>query len=199
MLIYVPPPSAAMRPVCGKDPARTIYSKKDLAKMKIIVFSDSHGNTGAISRALKKNADGLDMCVFLGDGTDDAEYALSSYPSVKRIIVSGNREEYFSSFFGLPYPIQEEFEIQGIRFLALHGHRPVNVKGGLGAAASYAASKGADVLLYGHTHIKNVTVIETASGKVRLINPGTCGSGHDLSYALLTIIDGVILCGFGEI
>ena len=74
----------------------------------------------------------------------------------------------------------------------------MNVKGSLVAAASYAASKGADVLLYGHTHIKDDRTVETASGSVRMINPGSAGRGSELSYALLTLMNGVLLCGFGE-
>lgn len=74
----------------------------------------------------------------------------------------------------------------------------MNVKGSLVAAASYAASKGADVLLYGHTHIKDDRTVETASGSVRMINPGSAGRGSEPSYALLTLMNGVLLCGFGE-
>ena len=107
--------------------------------MKIIVFSDSHGSPRALSRAIEKNIAGLDLCVFLGDGTDDAVLALEAYPSLPRIIVSGNREEYLSSFLTFPpFPFEAEFEEQSVKFLALHGHRPVNVKGSLVAAASYA-------------------------------------------------------------
>lgn len=167
--------------------------------MKIIVFSDSHGSPRALSRAIEKNIAGLDLCVFLGDGTDDAVLALEAYPSLPRIIVSGNREENLSSFLTFPpFPFEAEFEEQSVKFLALHGHRPVNVKGSLVAAASYAASKGADVLLYGHTHIKDDRTVETASGSVRMINPGSAGRGSEHSYALLTLMNGVLLCGFGE-
>ena len=90
--------------------------------MKIIVFSDSHGSPRALSRAIEKNITGLDLCVFLGDGTDDAVLALEAYPSLPRIIVSGNREEYLSSFLTFPpFPFEAEFEEQGVKFLALHG------------------------------------------------------------------------------
>ena len=79
----------------------------------------------------------LDLFVFLGDGTDDAVLALEAYPSLPRIIVSGNREEYLSSFLTFPpFPFEAEFEEQSVKFLALHGHRSVNVKGSLVAAAS---------------------------------------------------------------
>ena len=150
--------------------------------MKIIVFSDSHGSPRALSRAIEKNITGLDLCVFLGDGTDDAVLALEAYPSLPRIIVSGNREEYLSSFLTFPpFPFEAEFEEQGVKFLA-----------------SYAASKGADVLLYGHTHLTDDRTVEPASGSVRMIIPGSAGRGSEPSYALLTLMNGVLLCGFGE-
>lgn len=168
--------------------------------MKIIVFSDSHGDTKALTKALELNAKDLDLCVFLGDGTDDAEYALSAHPKVGRVIVSGNREEYFSSFLSASVPPREvEFEAGGIKFLAMHGHRPANVKNGLGGAAVYAAEKGADVVLYGHTHVKDDRVIEVGERKIRMINPGAAESGTDRSFALLNIENGILLCGFGKI
>lgn len=168
--------------------------------MKIIVFSDSHGDTKGLEKALRLNERGLDLCVFLGDGTDDAEYALSSYPNVGRVIVSGNREEYFSSFLSASVPPREiEFEAGGIKFLAMHGHRPANVKNGLGGAAKYAAEKGADVVLYGHTHVKEDRTIEVGEKKIRMINPGSAGSGTDRSFALINIENGMIVCGFGKI
>lgn len=168
--------------------------------MKIIVFSDSHGDPKALSAALEKNIAGLDLCVFLGDGTDDMEYALSAYPTLARVIVSGNREEYLTSFLSAAVPPREcEFEAGGLKFLALHGHRPANVKSGLGGTAKYAAAKGADVVLYGHTHIKDDRVIDAGDRKVRMINPGSAGRGSERSYALLNIENGILLCGFGVI
>lgn len=168
--------------------------------MKIIVFSDSHGDTKAFSKALELNAQGLDLCVFLGDGTDDAEFALLAYPKVGRLIVSGNREEYLSSFMSASVPPKEvEFEAGGIKFLAIHGHRPANVKNGLDKTANYAAKKGVDVVLYGHTHIKDDRVIEADGRKIRMINPGSVGSGTDRSFALLSIENGILLCKFGNV
>lgn len=164
--------------------------------MKIIVFSDSHGNSKAISRGLEMNARDLDMCVFLGDGTDDAEYALSAYPNVARVIVSGNREDGFSSFLSVQIPPREAlFEAGGIKFLAMHGHRPADVKNGLAGAAKYGAEMGADVILYGHTHVQNDQVIEVGERKIRMINPGSARK----SFALLDIVDGNVICGFGRV
>lgn len=168
--------------------------------MKIIVFSDSHGNYKALSRALELNAAGLSMCVFLGDGVDDIECALEAYPTLPRVIVAGNREDYYSVFTGSgDYPKECLFDAGGIKFLALHGHRPSNVKGGLGATAAYAASKGADVVLYGHTHIADDRTVDGGGRQIRMINPGSAGRGSEPSFALLNISDGFLICGFGKL
>lgn len=168
--------------------------------MKIIVFSDSHGDVKALSSALKKHHDGVDAFVFLGDGTDDAEYVLSDYPTLPRIIVAGNREDHMSAFLSAHVPPREAtFEAEGVRFLALHGHRPSDVKRGLDALAVYAAEMGVDVVLYGHTHKKSESVVEVGKKTVRMINPGSAGQGTDRSFALLNVIDGNVVCGFGKI
>lgn len=118
--------------------------------MKIIVFSDSHGSPRALSRAIEKNIAGLDLCVFLGDGTDDAVLALEAYPSLPRIIVSGNREENLSSFLTFPpFPFEAEFEEQSVKFLALHGTPPGECERLSRCRGIICRFKGTDVLLYG--------------------------------------------------
>lgn len=166
--------------------------------MKIIVFSDSHGYMAGMTRALRLNAD-ADLCVFLGDGTDDIEYVLENYPAMPRVIVAGNREQYFANFLGLgAQEYEASFEMGGVWFLAMHGHRPANVKNGVEGAAIYARSKGADVLLYGHTHERDDSLIDTGNGDVRVINPGSVGASAR-SFAVIEVRDGNVVCGFGEV
>ncbi len=62
-----------------------------------------------------------------------------------------------------------------------------------------AVAKGADVLLYGHTHEAFDERLDGSSGgSVRVINPGSVGSWFGASFALLEIRDGQILCSFGK-
>jgi len=166
--------------------------------MKILVFSDAHGYSHGMLKALKNHPD-CALCVYLGDGTDDAEFCFEKYPSVPSIIVSGNREQYLSSFLRTDiYPYESFFEEGNVKFLAMHGHRPYDVKHDIGDAALYAKEKGADILLYGHTHEKDDSIIKTPSGEIRVINPGSVGKGYDASYAVLEIQNGVVLCGFAK-
>ena len=165
--------------------------------MKILVMSDSHGDAAAMTKVLKRCEDRVDMCVFLGDGVDAAQYALSLFPRLPRVVVSGNCDSARlapSSAF----PDEALFEADGVTFLCMHGHRH-GVKGGVGKAADYAAKKGASVLLYGHTHRKDDAVVETEAGEVRAINPGSVGRGGDRSFALVETVRGKIVCGFGVV
>ena len=167
--------------------------------MKIVVFSDSHGYTAGMERAMSFNSD-ADLVVFLGDGVADAEEVLENYPSVPFVKVSGNREQYFADFLGGATPDYEAvFVMGGVKFLAMHGHRPANVKHGVEGAAVYAKKKGADVLLYGHTHEADDRVIETGDGGIRVINPGSVGARGDGTYAVLEVMDGNVVCGFGDV
>lgn len=165
--------------------------------MRILVLSDSHGDSRAILRVLERCDGRADMCVFLGDGIGDAEYALSRFPALPRVIVRGNCDEFFPS--ATEYPREMKFDADGTVFLAMHGHRPHDVKGGVGAAALYAAKNGASVLLFGHTHRKEDRTVETANGAVRVINPGSVGRGSERSFAMLETVGGQVVCGFGEV
>lgn len=165
--------------------------------MKILVISDSHRNVAAITTVLKRCEGRIDMCVFLGDGVDDAEYALSLFPRLPRVIVRGNCDE-FRFEPSSDHPVETIFEADGTTFLCVHGHRH-GVKNGTQSAAEYAAEKGASVLLYGHTHEKDDSVVTTDRGEVRTINPGSIGRGPERSFALVETVGKNVVCGFGEV
>ena len=156
-------------------------------------MADSHGDRQAIERVLTRCDGHIDMFVFLGDGLRDAQGALELFPALPRVVVRGNCDMLASAGF----PEEMKFEADGVTFLAMHGHR-FGVKGGLGEAAAHAAQNGANVLLYGHTHIKDDRLIETADGAVRAINPGSAGRG-ERTFALVETVGGALVCGFGEV
>lgn len=164
--------------------------------MKILVISDSHGDSSCLERILSRCEGHIDMCVFLGDGVGDAEYALAKFPALARIIVRGNCDS-FSLFGESAHPTEALFEADGVTFLAVHGHL-LGVKGGLQRAAAYAAGRGASVLLYGHTHQKGERRIETEGCTVTAINPGSAGRGTERTFALVETVGGTVVCGFAE-
>lgn len=163
--------------------------------MKILVTSDAHGDVAAMTKVLERCDGHVDMCVFLGDGADAADYALSLFPRLARVIVRGNCDEF--RLDSSAYPDEALFEADGVTFLCMHGHR-LGVKGGTARAAAYAAKKGAGVLLYGHTHRRDDKVVETPDGEVRVINPGALGRGGG-SFALVETVKGKVVCGFADV
>lgn len=166
--------------------------------MKILVFSDTHGNPDFMLEAIRIHlaAAPVSRIVHLGDGWRDFLSVREKYPEIPTTAVAGNGEDaWFGARPELPY--SETFTVGGITFLAAHGHR-MHVKNDLDIAANTAARMGADVMLFGHTHIAEDVRRDTLYGKtVRMINPGSAGSGYRPSYAVLEIAYGQLLCGFG--
>ena len=168
--------------------------------MKILVFSDSHNHPDLMEKAVRLNVGhGLDAVFFLGDGYSDFERVMAKHPGPKYYGVLGNCDSY-RLLAGGSY--EKTVELGGHRFLLMHGHKH-GVKGGIGGAVNYAVSKGADVLLFGHTHEAFDEPIDASAdgsdgASVRAINPGSVGAWFGASFALLDLLpDGTIVCSFG--
>ena len=163
--------------------------------MKILVFSDTHGNPGFMQKAIADhlNHGGIGALIHLGDGWRDFADLQKLYPDIPAYAVRDNCDEW-SGACKLP-PVQL-VELDGMRFYLTHGHHS-HVKNGLENAAAAAAREGAHVLLYGHTHLRNDSHEDTVYGRIRCINPGSAGAGYAPSYATLELVNGQLLCGFG--
>lgn len=170
--------------------------------MKILVFSDSHGKAKAISENIRLhlNADGVDHVFFLGDGVRDFLSAMEEFPEIPYNFVTGNCD------IGIVLPSEAKsrmcaapVEVGKKKFLLMHGHMH-EVKKSYQRAVDYAIDLGADVLLFGHTHWAfDETLDGSFEGYVRAINPGSCGSSINPTYALINIVGGQIVCGFGQV
>ena len=57
--------------------------------MRIVVFSDSHGNFGAVQRIFKQNQD-AHLFIFLGDGAGEIDTISTLYPQKQILSVKGN-------------------------------------------------------------------------------------------------------------
>ena len=154
--------------------------------MKILVLSDSHGRPDRISEAVKLHKNTLDLVIFLGDGVNDMKYCEGALSGVPVISVSGNHEDAVSTFLsGEKAPSELMLGLDGYKLLLMHGHK-FGVKGTLTRALSYAYEKGADMLLFGHTHTPYEKYYpegtELASGTsergMYAFNPGSIGSGR---------------------
>lgn len=170
--------------------------------MTFLVLSDSHGRSENIKEAFLRCGN-PDAVLFLGDGVRDVDAAALS---CRVVSVRGNCD-VFSSFSGeLP---AEHFEAFGeYNIMLTHGHL-FGVKESLSRAASYAASRGADLLLFGHTHRRADIYLpagEEIGGIIlrkplRLFNPGSISlpTGSGRSFGVITIRGRDILLSHGEL
>ena len=150
--------------------------------MKILVFSDSHGNPAFMQRVLKLYD--VQTVIHLGDGAKDLLKLQSEYPAINMVAVAGNCDYYSDA------PGEQVITVgQGVtrRILLLHGHNH-SVKMGLNRLMYYAQEKEVDACLFGHTHIPLVD----RHGAVFFMNPGSIAKPvppKPPSYGILTISD----------
>ena len=148
--------------------------------MKILVISDSHGNSASILNAISRESP--DMVLHLGDYDRDCSIIGWDNPRIQVRSVRGNCDRSSSG------PDTDEFTLGGKRFFMTHGHLN-SVKTGLSSLIRSAESRGADVLLYGHTHVPHYSV----KNDIAIINPGSIGMGGK-TYAVLEFKNGAVTC-----
>ena len=152
---------------------------------KILVISDVHGRLRDLRWVLQNET--ADAMFYLGDGLYDLNAALElrrepvPYPIYR---VAGNCDVNYSE------PSEGLAPFGGVLFFYTHGHH-YGVKMGSERLAECAGERGADVALFGHTHIPHA---ETRGG-VFLFNPGSCGRCYTgpNTYGILTLADGKVV------
>ena len=152
--------------------------------MKIIVVSDTHGSYRNFKKVMQLNSN-ADIVVHCGDSRDEVETIKMEYPDKTYYTVKGNCD--FEML-----PIVEEFTVDGVRFMATHGHI-YNVKYGLMNLLLAAKENNADVALFGHTHISHDELVDG----VRLFNPGSAGYGG--SFGVIEVKDGQVLSNIAHL
>jgi putative phosphoesterase len=146
---------------------------------KILVMSDTHGDTTLAEKILNKHQD-VDMVIHLGDYFRDADKLHELYPNLKFEYVYGN-----SDFMIGDVPVEKLLEVEGQRILLTHGHR-YSVKWGIDRLRSKAQNENIQLLLYGHTHISQIF----QGPGYTILNPGSISDPRgydDESYALVLI------------
>lgn len=128
--------------------------------MKILIVSDTHGYLGNFETVLEKVRP-IDMLIHCGDVERDDEY-IRMIAECPVYMVSGNND------WGMSLDREIIISIGKYRVMITHGHMH-SVYYGLDMLAAAAKTKGADIVMFGHTH---VPVIERIDG-VTLINPGS--------------------------
>lgn len=119
--------------------------------IKLLVISDSHGRADRVREIASRHKD-AEAILFLGDGVRDLEL-IDPIETRAVCAVRGNCD-IFSLFSAEKSEFSEErlLVFGEWHILMMHGHTH-GVKGGIENALLYAYSKGADILLFGHTHI----------------------------------------------
>jgi len=150
---------------------------------KLLILSDSHNSPDVVQRILRDETD-VDALIFLGDGLRDLEQGLTQHPRLRTYAVAGNCD------YGALEPLDGLAAFDKTVVFYTHGHM-YGVKYDLDTLAQAAAARGAEVALFGHTHIP----LAEQRGGVFLFNPGSCGrcyTGPD-TYGILTLDDGKVI------
>ncbi len=145
--------------------------------MKILIFSDSHGSSRGIEKAVFENEDAK-VILHAGDGAGDLSEFLAGGYTIYR--VRGNCD-YSSSLED-----EEVVEIEGVKIFLTHGNA-YRVSYQVDTLAKKAKAEDCSVAVFGHTHR---AMIENNDG-VLLINPGTINRNRSrngqVSYAVVEI------------
>ena len=160
-----------------------------------LIVSDIHGDVARLRRVLSAvgNVHGV---FFLGDGLREVQALLGTRGAPPLYAVRGNCD--------LGIPCEEELVVSlgEHRILLLHGHT-AGVKGGEGGLLALARRHGADVVLYGHTHVRSERFLgEGEGGPLWLFNPGSLSQPMNSppSFGTLSVDDnGALLFSFGSI
>ena len=170
--------------------------------LNFLILSDSHRSRANVEEAVRKSR-GVDAILFLGDGLGDLGYE-PSFMSIPVFSVRGNCDAFFSG------EVEEELilHFEEYTVMMMHGHR-YGVKSSYSAAAAHAANAGADILLFGHTHIPTEKYLpegeEVCGAKLKkplhIFNPGSIGTmaaGY-YSFGTMTLDKKGVLFGHGRL
>jgi putative phosphoesterase len=112
--------------------------------MRIIVMSDSHGDFSRVRQIFEENP-GADCFIHLGDGAKDFEEAGWLFPETRRLSVRGNCD------FGRDEPKTGLVQLGDRTIFYTHGDL-FQAKYGLDQLERAGRERGAQIVLYGHTH-----------------------------------------------
>ena len=146
--------------------------------MRILIISDTHGSHRNLDEVLKREKD-IDMLLHLGDVENDDDY-IEAVMDCPVHIVAGNND-YFSYL-----PREKEIQIGKYKVFMTHGHN-YYVSMNTERLRQAARQRGADIVMYGHTHRPKVD----ASEDVIVVNPGSLSyprqEGRRATYIIMEI------------
>lgn len=146
--------------------------------MKILVISDSHGRRDLVELCVRQHPD-AEVVLHLGDLWTDVKHMPELFPDRRFVYVRGNCD------FENEVPPVQCVTVENVTIYLTHGHQQ-GVKYGLAALMSHARSKGAQICLYGHTHVP----YNKYHDGLYVMNPGSLVYPRDSSvksYGLIEI------------
>ena len=175
----------------------------------ILIVSDTHGRVGCLNELIEyrqkliKDGEPLTL-IYLGDGLGDL-FSCAQYDNIISYAVRGNCDYSIGnriSSYGEEMPISRLIHIGRYKIFMTHGHA-FSVKSGYQEICREASGQGADIVLFGHTHLPLLEYIEkgTIRGVDRnlvLFNPGSLGGMLDASFGNLSISENDFLLSHGK-
>lgn len=128
--------------------------------MKILIVSDTHRQNENYKKVIQKEAP-IDMLIHCGDA-EGSEELISQLANCETKIILGNND----FFAQLPKEIM--FEIGDNKIFLTHGHN-YGVNMGNRVIKEEARARGANIVIYGHTHRPIIEIEEN----LVVINPGS--------------------------
>lgn len=139
--------------------------------MKILVVSDSHQQKTNLKKAFTAAAaEGAELFIFLGDGIEDLKQVETQIPVYG---VFGNMDKGEGEK-------EKVIEVAGYRVLLIHG----NQLGYQQNFEQFLKGRTIDILLYGHTHKQDMSVVKINGHDIGIYNPGSIAKGN---YGILEL------------
>mgnify|MGYP000265444405 FL=1 len=149
--------------------------------MKVLIVSDTHGREQNLAEALEQTGP-IDQLIHLGDVEGGAEHIRELAGDAPAAIIAGNND------FFCDLPNERIFTIGGHRIFMTHGHGYF-VHSGTLYLKREARKKGADIVMFGHTHKPYME----EDNELLVLNPGSLSlprqEGHRPTYIVMEIAD----------
>ena len=149
--------------------------------MKVLIVSDTHGREQNLAEALEQTGP-IDQLIHLGDVEGGAEHIRELAGDAPAAIIAGNND------FFCDLPNERIFTLGGHRIFMTHGHGYF-VHSGTLYLKREARKKGADIVLFGHTHKPYME----EDNELLVLNPGSLSlprqEGHRPTYIVMEIAD----------
>ena len=166
--------------------------------MQFLIFSDTHGNRRGMEEAFLRQSPSPDGLLFLGDGTLDL--ARANLPQNLSVYAVRGNCDYPGE--GVP-PLECLTALSGHTLFLTHGHL-FSAKSGLEGLLCAGVERGADIILYGHTHKPLEEYFPAGSAPfgfvlkkpVWVFNPGSLKKGD---FGLLTLDEHSVLFSHGTL